>query len=136
MADARTRLVIAPSAGHGGAPAGRVGPRHYGAVVPLWTRPHERAKTNVSALRHAFGWPADRLVLLYSGNMGLGHRFTEFLAAARTLGPARSALALRGLGAASRRGDGGRFGRRARRCASPYAEPEEHLRRARARTCT
>ena len=37
-------------------------------------------------LRAARGWSPDELVLLYSGNMGLGHRFGEFLAAAERLG--------------------------------------------------
>ena len=75
-----TRLVIAPSAGMAERLRARVGENTTVADVPLWTRPHERA-ANVSALRQAFGWPADRLVLLYSGNLGLGHRFEEFLAA-------------------------------------------------------
>ena len=33
-------------------------------------------------------WADKDVVFLYSGNMGLGHRFTEFLTAARQLGPA------------------------------------------------
>jgi len=57
--------------------------------VPLWTldgigpAPDEAAQ----ALRTSRGWDPQRLVLLYSGNMGLGHRFEEFLGAARELGP-------------------------------------------------
>ena len=39
-------------------------------------------------LRENRGWAAGEVVLLYSGNMGLGHRFGEFLAAAKTLGRA------------------------------------------------
>lgn len=37
-------------------------------------------------LREERGWKPDEVVFLYSGNMGLGHRFTEFLAAAKELG--------------------------------------------------
>jgi glycosyltransferase involved in cell wall biosynthesis len=33
-------------------------------------------------LRHQRNWSDDQVVLMYSGNMGLGHRFGEFLAAA------------------------------------------------------
>ncbi|MCW1887330.1 glycosyltransferase family 4 protein [Luteolibacter flavescens] len=36
------------------------------------------------ALRRERGWADDEVVLMYSGNMGLGHRFGEFLAAVRT----------------------------------------------------
>jgi glycosyltransferase involved in cell wall biosynthesis len=57
--------------------------------VPLWTldgiAPAPEAAS--AALRESRGWAPDRLVLLYSGNMGLGHRFEEFLDAARELGP-------------------------------------------------
>jgi glycosyltransferase involved in cell wall biosynthesis len=57
--------------------------------VPLWTldgiEPAPEAAS--TALRESRGWAQDRLVLLYSGNMGLGHRFEEFLEAARELGP-------------------------------------------------
>jgi colanic acid biosynthesis glycosyl transferase WcaI len=57
--------------------------------VPLWTldgiQPAPHAATE--ALRVSRGWEPERLVLLYSGNMGLGHRFDEFLNAARELGP-------------------------------------------------
>jgi glycosyltransferase involved in cell wall biosynthesis len=59
------------------------------AWVPLWTpigmtpAPDEVA----ASLRAERDWEADRLVLLYSGNLGLGHRFDELLAAAELLGP-------------------------------------------------
>lgn len=55
--------------------------------VPLWgddalaTRPQAAA----NRLREARGWSLDQLVLMYSGNMGLGHRFSEFLALAKSL---------------------------------------------------
>jgi glycosyltransferase involved in cell wall biosynthesis len=37
--------------------------------------------------RQEIGIPADHLVVMYSGNMGLGHRFETILAAARSLAP-------------------------------------------------
>jgi glycosyltransferase involved in cell wall biosynthesis len=36
-------------------------------------------------LRRERGWQDDELILMYSGNMGLGHRFGEFLVAAQKL---------------------------------------------------
>ncbi len=57
--------------------------------VPLWSdselAPWPEAKSN--PLRAERGWAAEDTVLLYSGNMGLGHRFGEFLEAAKRLGP-------------------------------------------------
>ncbi len=57
--------------------------------VELWggdagPRPTE---ARVRAERSALGFADDELVLLYSGNLGLGHRLEEFLEAARRLGP-------------------------------------------------
>jgi colanic acid biosynthesis glycosyl transferase WcaI len=56
--------------------------------LPLWSdaglAPWPDGET--VPLRGERGWKPDELVLLYSGNMGLGHRFTEFLEAARRLG--------------------------------------------------
>jgi colanic acid biosynthesis glycosyl transferase WcaI len=69
--------------------------------VPLWAGAGVFA-TDEQAERQARcerGWEG-KLVLLYSGNMGLGHRFEEFLAAARALAPA-------GRGAANDCGAGG-----------------------------
>ena len=37
------------------------------------------------AMRRQRGWGDDELVVMYSGNMGLGHRFNEILAAAKEL---------------------------------------------------
>ena len=55
--------------------------------MPLWSdaelSPWPAEKPN--ALRAERGWR--ETVFLYSGNMGLGHRFGEFLAAAKKLGP-------------------------------------------------
>jgi len=56
--------------------------------VPLWGEgplgpaPPEAA----SAVRRSRGWAEDEVVLLYSGNMGRGHRLSEFLEAAVRLG--------------------------------------------------
>jgi glycosyltransferase involved in cell wall biosynthesis len=55
--------------------------------VPLWTDLHAHAVASPSAWRERRGWHEDDLVLLYSGNMGRGHRMEEFLEAARRLGP-------------------------------------------------
>ena len=50
--------------------------------VPLWgTAEGVAGDPAVAALRQQRGWAADETVFLYSGNMGLGHRFTEVLAA-------------------------------------------------------
>jgi glycosyltransferase involved in cell wall biosynthesis len=56
--------------------------------VPLWSdsklSPWPEAELN--PLRLERGWAAEEVVFLYSGNMGLGHRFGEFLEAAKKLG--------------------------------------------------
>jgi glycosyltransferase involved in cell wall biosynthesis len=56
--------------------------------VPLWGTVGAEATdgSHVRALRERRGWPDGACVLLYSGNMGLGHRLEEFLAAAGRLG--------------------------------------------------
>jgi glycosyltransferase involved in cell wall biosynthesis len=41
-----------------------------------------------NGLRAERGWAPGELVLMYSGNMGLGHPFGEFMGAAKHLGPA------------------------------------------------
>lgn len=53
--------------------------------VPLWTSFLDagRDAEAVASWRRLRGWGPDDLVLLYSGNMGLGHRLEEFLKAAR-----------------------------------------------------
>ena len=56
-------------------------------VVPIWSDVNDAAESTVSALRAERGWNAEDLVLMYSGNMGRGHRIAEFLEAARRLGP-------------------------------------------------
>lgn len=57
------------------------------AWLPLWSgadlSPWPVGQRN--PLREERGWAATDVVFLYSGNMGLGHRFTEFLTAAGAL---------------------------------------------------
>ncbi len=56
--------------------------------VPLWSDSElsSTPETGANPLRIERGWAADETVFLYSGNMGLGHRFQEFLEATKTLG--------------------------------------------------
>lgn len=122
-----TRLVIAPSAGMARRIRERASDGTAVADVPLWTRPHERTP-NLAALRQALGWPAQALVLLYSGNLGLGHRFDEFLAAARALGPAGPLWVFAGGGA--RRAEIEAQAGEAPVRLLPYADPAEHRARA------
>jgi glycosyltransferase involved in cell wall biosynthesis len=75
----------------------------YGTAewVPLW-RLAEVSPCPASdgpALRQERGWRPEELVLMYSGNMGRGHRFVEFLEAAARLGPAGPRWAFVGGGA-------------------------------------
>jgi colanic acid biosynthesis glycosyl transferase WcaI len=52
--------------------------------VPLWaTETNSAEGAAIERERRSRGWRAEDLVLMYSGNMGLGHRFVEFLEAAR-----------------------------------------------------
>ena len=59
--------------------------------IPLWSTEEDGGDANGVAeaagrhLRHERGWADDELVFMYSGNMGRGHRFEEFLAAAGDL---------------------------------------------------
>jgi glycosyltransferase involved in cell wall biosynthesis len=57
-------------------------------AVPLWSslEPSSYSGEDSNPLRSERGWTKGKVVLLYSGNMGLGHRFGEFLQAAKTLG--------------------------------------------------
>jgi colanic acid biosynthesis glycosyl transferase WcaI len=56
--------------------------------VPLWATDGMNSVDVVASARErtARGWNPDDLIFMYSGNMGLGHRFAEFLEAARQLG--------------------------------------------------
>jgi len=60
--------------------------------IPLWSDPALTpwAGPEPPPFRAEQGWPANDLVLMYSGNMGRGHRFAEFLAAAERLKQDRS----------------------------------------------
>jgi glycosyltransferase involved in cell wall biosynthesis len=56
--------------------------------VPLWSTidtASPPAPARIAARRLTRGWAHDDVVLMYSGNMGLGHRFDEFLEVARRL---------------------------------------------------
>jgi len=69
------------------------------AWVPLWGSEGEagaggsRAEIpeKTTALRHRRGWREGEAVVMYSGNMGLGHRFQEILEAAHLLADDRKA---------------------------------------------
>jgi glycosyltransferase involved in cell wall biosynthesis len=70
--------------------------------VPLWS-PADLTPWPASTpvpLRAERGWESERLVLMYSGNFGLGHRFSEFLETARQLGPSGPRWAFAGYGRA------------------------------------
>ena len=58
-------------------------------VVPLWSANDLTpcVQETVMSIRDQRQWKTSDLVLMYSGNMGLGHRFQEFLNAADRLGP-------------------------------------------------
>lgn len=58
-------------------------------VVPLWAPPglEPWPADEEIPLRRARGWREGETVLLYSGNLGRGHRFADWLAAAEHLGP-------------------------------------------------
>jgi len=56
-------------------------------TVPLWSDLPADGGDRPATWRARRGWRDSELVLLYSGNMGRGHRFGEFLEAARRLGP-------------------------------------------------
>jgi len=68
--------------------------------IPLWgtIAMGEVAPDEVRRERERRGWRPEDLVLMYSGNMGLGHTFTEFLAAARRIGAPDTAWAFVGEG--------------------------------------
>ena len=58
------------------------------AWVPLWAPPRLTPWPDgqLVPLRRERGWRQDQTLLMYSGNLGRGHRFGEFLQAARRLG--------------------------------------------------
>jgi glycosyltransferase involved in cell wall biosynthesis len=56
-------------------------------TVPLWSAPAPPVSLEgLRRVRAARSWRDSDVVLLYSGNMGRGHRFDDFLEAARRLG--------------------------------------------------
>jgi glycosyltransferase involved in cell wall biosynthesis len=59
------------------------------AITPPWADGSKLYPLNhaENGFRQAIGIPGDHLVVMYSGNMGLGHRFETILAAARSLAP-------------------------------------------------
>jgi hypothetical protein len=79
------------------------------AWVPLWGEPLGVDAPDPDAVRAARGWAADDLVCMYSGNMGLAHRFGEIREAARRLGRGGPIWAFAGGG--PRRGEMERFAR-------------------------
>jgi glycosyltransferase involved in cell wall biosynthesis len=68
--------------------------------IPLWStsEPVAWAENEPNPLRAARGWASDETVFLYSGNMGLGHRFNEFLEAAKQLAGSKARWAFAGDG--------------------------------------
>ncbi len=69
--------------------------------VPLWSGtgdPGEVDGMAVANRRHEMGWADDELVVMYSGNMGLGHRFAEILEIAVGLDRRASPLVASGVG--------------------------------------
>jgi glycosyltransferase involved in cell wall biosynthesis len=68
--------------------------------VPLWgtATPDVVDSAEAASWRVRRGWAPRECVLLYSGNMGLGHRVGEFLSAARELGDSGPVWAFAGGG--------------------------------------
>jgi glycosyltransferase involved in cell wall biosynthesis len=69
--------------------------------MPLWGHPGLKPAVPggpEQEFRRKRGWENEALVLMYSGNMGLGHRFSEFLQAADRLGPSGPLWAFAGGG--------------------------------------
>lgn len=61
--------------------------------VPLWGTENLADQGDSQALRRIRGWADNELVIMYSGNMGLGHRFDEILGASHLVdGSARFAF--------------------------------------------
>lgn len=74
------------------------------AWVPLWETGGGRAgDDDMAELRSRRGWPDGELVVMYSGNMGLGHRFEDLLEWARRRSGERCRLVFYGRG--KRRGE-------------------------------
>lgn len=112
--------------------------RKTSSWVPLWHHPaggiEHASDERAMALRRTRGWNPDELVVMYSGNMGLGHRFSEILAAARDMRgkPVRFAF----FGGGRRRGEIEQFIRTHPDCGvelhdyAPHDQLADHLRSA------
>jgi glycosyltransferase involved in cell wall biosynthesis len=83
---AASRLVIALGPHMAARVAAYAGARTEIFTLPLWGPSGPCAPEAVRALRAQRGWAESDLVLLYTGNMGLGHRLDVFLEGARRLG--------------------------------------------------
>lgn len=74
------------------------------AWVPLWGshpaegQEAEEAERAAARLRRDRGWSPNELVVMYSGNIGLGHRFSEVFAAASALAHERIRFVVFGRG--------------------------------------
>jgi colanic acid biosynthesis glycosyl transferase WcaI len=68
--------------------------------IPLWSNSEPVAwdENEPNPLRISRGWTSGETVFLYSGNMGLGHRFNEFLEAAKQLANSKLRWAFAGDG--------------------------------------
>src|SRR5712691_3275208 len=84
----RASLVLTLGASMAGRMARHLTERTRLETVPLWSALDAGQGGSDPDWRARRGWREDDVVLLYSGNMGRGHRFGEFLEAARRLGPA------------------------------------------------
>ncbi len=80
------------------------GARHLVFWVPLWSAGNETTD-NLAVIerRHEMGWGDDELVVMYSGNMGLGHRFGEILEVGGQLSEGRGRFVF--FGGGKRRGE-------------------------------
>jgi glycosyltransferase involved in cell wall biosynthesis len=123
---AGARLIVAPAAGMAARVDRYLAPGAKRSVgMPLWMdqrlSPWSSGEPNPTRARH--GWGAEDLVLMYSGNLGAGHRFGEFLEAARRLEGRGPVWAFAGAG--RRRADVERFAAehpRAKIQLLPYAD--------------
>jgi glycosyltransferase involved in cell wall biosynthesis len=94
--------------------------------VPLWGTDDTVSPADVARVRRERGWGEGDAVFLYSGNMGLGHRLGEFLAAARACEPREVLWCF--LGGGARRGEveaAMRAASGARLQLLPYVSPAE-----------
>jgi hypothetical protein len=118
--------------------AARVGGYLSSAVaewVPLWgAEAAPGTAAAAEALRQSRGWRSDEVVVMYSGNMGLGHRFDGLLAAALAMREAPVRFAFYGTG--RRRGEIEEFMRTHPECRvelhdyAPAEQLAEHLQSA------